>query len=66
MGIDYYPGDGGKVEQLFIDIDPVGNVRRMDTFEPGWLSASLHQISGGDDHEIGLTRQRRSAGTITP
>jgi polysaccharide pyruvyl transferase WcaK-like protein len=37
LGIDYYPGQGGKVEELFGDLDRAEDVRRMDTFESAWL-----------------------------
>ena len=37
LGIDYYPGAGGKVEQLFADAGEPGNACRMDAFTSEWL-----------------------------
>jgi polysaccharide pyruvyl transferase WcaK-like protein len=37
VGLDYYPGQGGKVEQLFTEAGRSEDVRRIDTFQPEWL-----------------------------
>jgi polysaccharide pyruvyl transferase WcaK-like protein len=44
FGIDYYPGDGGKVEQLFSDLGKPEHARRIDTFEPQWLTQHLLSV----------------------
>lgn len=41
VGIDYYPGVGGKVEQLFQDLGLGDDVRRMDEAETDWLVERL-------------------------
>jgi polysaccharide pyruvyl transferase WcaK-like protein len=41
FGIDYYPGHGGKVEQLFADLGHRENAMRIDNFDPQWLVSSL-------------------------
>jgi polysaccharide pyruvyl transferase WcaK-like protein len=43
IGIDYYPGEGGKVEQLFHDLGLKEDVRRMDEVETEWLIRRLHE-----------------------
>lgn len=44
LGIDYYPGEGGKVEQLFHDLGKIDYVRRIDTFESNWMINKLCKI----------------------
>jgi polysaccharide pyruvyl transferase WcaK-like protein len=44
LGIDYYPGQGGKVEQLFADAERGDNACRMDTFDVRWLLDSLKRM----------------------
>jgi polysaccharide pyruvyl transferase WcaK-like protein len=46
IGIDYYPGVGGKVEQLFQDRRLADDVRRMDTAETDWLLERLQEKCG--------------------
>jgi polysaccharide pyruvyl transferase WcaK-like protein len=46
LGIDYYPGVGGKVEQLFADAGEPGNACRMDTFTPEWLVERAEALTG--------------------
>ncbi len=46
IGIDYYPGVGGKVEQLFQDRGLAEDVRRMDTAETDWLVERLQEKCG--------------------
>lgn len=41
VGIDYYPGQGGKVEELFHDRGLHHDVRRIDTLEADWLVERL-------------------------
>jgi len=41
LGIDYYPGQGGKVEELFADLERPDDVRRIDQMTAEWLSRSL-------------------------
>lgn len=41
IGIDYYPGVGGKVEQLFQDLGLGQDVRRMDEAGSDWLVERL-------------------------
>ncbi len=44
LGIDYYPGIGGKVEQLFADRDCSDDASRMDLFDVDWFVKSLHRM----------------------
>jgi polysaccharide pyruvyl transferase WcaK-like protein len=37
IGVDYYPGQGGKVEQLFHDMNRHADVKVMDRVDAGWL-----------------------------
>lgn len=41
LGVDYYPGHGGKVEQLFKDRSHPNDVRRIDNFDAKWMVSSL-------------------------
>ncbi|MDH3639760.1 MAG: polysaccharide pyruvyl transferase family protein, partial [Gammaproteobacteria bacterium] len=41
LGLDYYPGQGGKVEQLFYDIGLADDTCRMDSFQVDWLVTAL-------------------------
>lgn len=41
LGVDYYPGQGGKVEQLFKDQNHATDVRRIDNFDGSWMVSSL-------------------------
>jgi polysaccharide pyruvyl transferase WcaK-like protein len=41
LGIDYYPGQGGKVEQLFGDAGRPEDVSRMESFSADWFVTSL-------------------------
>ena len=43
-GVDYYPGEGGKVEQLFRDKRLADRVRRMDRADEAWLFTCLSEI----------------------
>ncbi len=45
LGIDYYPGQGGKVEQLFRDAGRLEDVCRMDTVSTATLTASLSRLT---------------------
>ena len=36
-GVDYYPGAGGKVQELFGDLGLEGAVRRIDNFDADWF-----------------------------
>ena len=45
FGIDYYPGEGGKVEQLFEDIGRPDDAVRMDLFSSDWLVKKLQRVS---------------------
>lgn len=45
IGVDYYPGEGGKVEQLFHDRGLHDDVRRMDEVEKDWLFERLTEHS---------------------
>lgn len=45
LGIDYRPGTGGKVEQLFADRQKNEDVRRMDLFEEDWLVNALVRLT---------------------
>ena len=47
IGIDYYPGEGGKVEQLFLDLGLKEDVRRMDEVETEWLVKRLNENCPG-------------------
>jgi polysaccharide pyruvyl transferase WcaK-like protein len=40
-GVDYYPGAGGKVQELFEDMGLAGAVRRIDTFDADWFTQNL-------------------------
>lgn len=44
IGLDYYPGQGGKVEQLFKDMDRSDEACRMDQMETEWLLDTLHKL----------------------
>lgn len=46
IGIDYYPGQGGKVEQLFQDFGLGEDVRRIDTADAEWLGERLARLVG--------------------
>jgi polysaccharide pyruvyl transferase WcaK-like protein len=46
IGIDYYPGQGGKVEQLFQDLGRAVDLRRMDRVDADWLIKGLERIHG--------------------
>jgi polysaccharide pyruvyl transferase WcaK-like protein len=41
LGIDYYPGQGGKVGQLFRDLGRPGDVRQIDAVDGEWLTERL-------------------------
>ncbi len=41
FGIDYYPNQGGKVEQLFADLGKPGDAIQIDKFTPDWLVDKL-------------------------
>lgn len=45
IGIDYYPGQGGKVEQLFHDFGLDGDVRRIDTADADWMRDRLARLA---------------------
>lgn len=45
LGIDYYPGQGGKVEQLFSDAKKPEDACRMDDFTSNWLLNGLDRYS---------------------
>jgi polysaccharide pyruvyl transferase WcaK-like protein len=46
IGIDYYPGQGGKVEQLFHDFGLGDDVRRIDTSDADWMRDRLARLAG--------------------
>lgn len=46
LGIDYYPGQGGKVEHMFNDEGRGLDVCRMDEMEPEWLVSNLAAKGG--------------------
>ena len=50
LGIDYYPGQGGKVEQLFVDAKKPEDACRMDDFTTNWL------LNGLDRHAPLMTK----------
>jgi polysaccharide pyruvyl transferase WcaK-like protein len=50
LGIDYYPGQGGKVEQLFADSKRPEDACRMDNYTTDWL------INGFDRHTFSMTK----------
>lgn len=50
LGIDYYPGQGGKVEQLFVDAKKPEDACRMDDFTTNWL------LNGLDRHTPLMTK----------
>ncbi|MGD2138715.1 MAG: polysaccharide pyruvyl transferase family protein [Gammaproteobacteria bacterium] len=51
IGIDYYPGVGGKVEQLFRDRELVEDVRRLDEADMYFLvERLLKNQPGGNNH----------------
>ena len=54
LGVDYYPGVGGKVEQLFQDMGLVDDVRRMDEVEVPWLVEGLQQKCQGLENKGGV------------
>ena len=41
LGLDYYPGQGGKVEQLFNDLGLPDDTCRMDSLNADWLVNAL-------------------------
>ncbi len=41
VGVDYYPGQGGKVEQLFNDLGRADDVRVMDQVDSDWLVSRI-------------------------
>lgn len=45
LGIDYYPGDGGKVEQLFGSLGRPSDVSRIDTYSGDWMIGRLREIT---------------------
>jgi len=45
LGVDYYPGQGGKVEALFTDRGRPEDVRRLDTMETEWLVRRLGECT---------------------
>lgn len=47
IGIDYYPGQGGKVEQLFHDLGRQDDVRVMDQVESDWLVSRFGKLLEG-------------------
>ncbi|WP_171133178.1 MULTISPECIES: polysaccharide pyruvyl transferase family protein [unclassified Ruegeria] len=55
FGIDYYPGQGGKVEQLFTDNDLSARVRIMDQVQADWLQdgldAVVQQLNASPEHK---------------
>ena len=44
LGVDYYPGHGGKVEQLFADLGHADNATRIDIFQTRWLTERLSKL----------------------
>ncbi|MEE9426545.1 MAG: polysaccharide pyruvyl transferase family protein [Paracoccaceae bacterium] len=48
VGIDYYPGQGGKVEQLFSDLGKEDLVRRMDQVDADWMHQSVLDVQSKD------------------
>ena len=46
-GVDYYPGQGGKVEQLFQDRGLHDLIRRMDTADEDWIFTSMTELLAG-------------------
>jgi len=51
IGIDYYPGVGGKVEQLFRDRELVEDVRRLDEADIHFMvERLLKNQPGGNNH----------------
>jgi len=50
LGVDYYPGQGGKVEELFRDLGRPDDMRRIDTADTNWLvtrlQASIPRVKG--------------------
>jgi polysaccharide pyruvyl transferase WcaK-like protein len=42
-GVDYYPGQGGKVAELFTDLGREADVRVMDAFDAGWFVEKFSQ-----------------------
>lgn len=54
FGIDYYPNQGGKVEQLFADLGKADDAVQIDKFTPDWLVdklATLAAIQGAMEFE---------------
>lgn len=47
IGIDYYPGQGGKVEQLFHDRGLSDLARRLDEVDRDWLIGAMRGAFGG-------------------
>lgn len=45
FGIDYYPNQGGKVEQLFADLDRSGDAVQIDKFMADWLVDKLATLA---------------------
>jgi polysaccharide pyruvyl transferase WcaK-like protein len=37
IGVDYYPGDGGKVSELMTDLGHMNDIRVMGEVTPEWL-----------------------------
>ena len=61
FGIDYYPGQGGKVEQLFADLSQSARVRRMDEVRADWLEEGLGRVLLTKQQDVGLKDINRSA-----
>lgn len=47
IGVDYYPGQGGKVEQLFRDRGLTDLARRIDEVDREWLIGAMRKAFGG-------------------
>ncbi len=43
IGVDYYPGQGGKVEQLFRDAGKEDLARRIDEADRAWLGQAMRK-----------------------
>ena len=57
IGIDYYPGQGGKVEQLFQDHGRGDHVRRVDTADTGWMKDRLAELVANSGRNGRIARQ---------
>ena len=57
LGIDYYPGQGGKVEQLFSDAKRPEDACRMDNFTVDWLLDGLERYESSMTESMNNRKQ---------